>query len=241
MRYMHLLAIVLALAGPVGAADTGTAPAEVPADDFTGAQYVDSNGCLFRRVERLGGGPDWKPVVTPEGEMLCGFSPGLSGRDAPAATSAAPTKPVSDTPSPPAQPARLRLLAIDVVPAGATNCPAGGAAQVARYFLSDERVVLRCAGQASDAADFLIAQGYLAKPPAAPGVPAGAGFVQIGAFSGTANAAEAEALAMAMGLPVKRARGKAVTLLAGPFDSPDEMRRVWQMLYAVGFRDILYR
>lgn len=240
MRYMQLPAIMLALAGPVGAAETGTAPAEVPADDFSGAQYVDSNGCLFRRVDRLGGGLDWAPVVTPEGDLLCGFSPELAIRDAPAAASAAPPAPAAAA-ALPAQPARLRLVGIDVVPAAATSCPAGGAAQVARYFLSDGRVVLRCAGQAGDAADFLIAQGYLAKPPAAPGVPAGASFVQIGAFSGTANAAEAEALAMAMGLPVRRAKGKAVTLVAGPFDSPDDMRRVWQMLYAVGFRDILYR
>lgn len=55
-------------------------PAELPPRDFTGAQYIDSAGCVFLRDGRA-----WVAALTEDGAQICGFPPSQTvwaGRDA---------------------------------------------------------------------------------------------------------------------------------------------------------------
>lgn len=67
----------LVLSGLVG---TGVAqtpgPAEMPPAEFAAAEYVDSRGCVFARIE-VGGRIDWVPRVGPDRQPLCGFPPSI--------------------------------------------------------------------------------------------------------------------------------------------------------------------
>ncbi|MCQ0971670.1 hypothetical protein MLD63_14700 [Paracoccus sp. TK19116] len=46
------------------------APAETPPADFTGAQYIDSTGCVFTRT-----GSAWTPRLDATGSTICGYPP----------------------------------------------------------------------------------------------------------------------------------------------------------------------
>ena len=75
-----LLACSVVASGAVGASAqsnvsiAATTPAEVPANDFNGRQYVDSAGCVFVRAGQ-GDVAAWMPRLTRSNEPLCGYTP----------------------------------------------------------------------------------------------------------------------------------------------------------------------
>lgn len=52
-------------------------PAELPPEDFGGRQYVDTQGCVFVRVE-VDGRIGWAPRLQRDRTPLCGFQPTLA-------------------------------------------------------------------------------------------------------------------------------------------------------------------
>ncbi len=77
------LSTVAIVAAVLGTTATGQAlrnanpPAEAPPSNFSGNQYVDSNGCAFVRAG-IGGTESWVPRVSRTREQLCGFQPTLA-------------------------------------------------------------------------------------------------------------------------------------------------------------------
>ncbi len=87
----HLNAAILALGVTAGGAAAQSAvPAEFPPADFTGNQYVDSNGCAFIRAG-IGGATDWIARMSRSREPLCNFQPSFpAGTAGPAPGRVAP-------------------------------------------------------------------------------------------------------------------------------------------------------
>ncbi|MCV2868267.1 SPOR domain-containing protein [Defluviimonas sp. WL0002] len=252
-------------------------PAEPPPEGYAERQYVDSDGCMFVRVEGDDGVVAWAPVATTEGELLCGHKPTatlnlsvdappppsvepvpepqVSDETPPAAAMADVEEPADEPetvaePEPVANPAPtrgttgpVRLLAISTLPIAQTDCK-NGAALVERYLLSDGRQPVRCAGPADDPLDVLVNRGFLRAVKRAPAVPAGARYLQLGAFGQSANVDQCADLAKRLGFPAEQRRvsGSKLTLvLAGPFDRPDDLRAAWLAFQTAGYADAFYR
>lgn len=90
--------IAVLMAGPALSERAG--PAELPAADYAGQQYVDSKGCMFVRAG-FDGATVWVPRVSREGTPVCGNPP--SGVRVPVAEDIGiqpvPVKPASETPA----------------------------------------------------------------------------------------------------------------------------------------------
>ncbi len=137
-RFVAISAVLLALGGGAALSQSGAAPQEIPPASFTGAQYVDSNGCVFIRAG-IGGMVNWIPRVTRERVPLCGFQPSLVANTAAPAPVAAPaiqnpasapamqttaTTPVAVAPRPrAAPPARVRTTSAQIAPVASPRTP----------------------------------------------------------------------------------------------------------------------
>ncbi|MFD1795487.1 hypothetical protein FQV27_05085 [Paracoccus aurantiacus] len=89
-------------------------PAELPPRDFTGAQYIDSEGCVFLRD-----GFGWTARLDDQGAVLCGFPPSFAARQGGSAGLHAPNPSVQTL---------ERELTVSVIAAEGLADPAKGTA-----------------------------------------------------------------------------------------------------------------
>lgn len=83
MRFEHWVAALIMTGGSALAA-----PNPPPPGDFTGTQYIDGAGCVFRRDDA-----GWSARIDGAGQPLCGFPPSI----AQARPTAAPAEPDAET------------------------------------------------------------------------------------------------------------------------------------------------
>lgn len=74
-RFVGAVVLSLATFAPgFAAAQSGAIPADFPPADYTGNQFVDSNGCAFIRAG-ISGVTNWVPRMSRARVPLCGFQP----------------------------------------------------------------------------------------------------------------------------------------------------------------------
>jgi len=151
-----LVGLALACGAVVPAVAQLAAPAEPPPAGFEDAQYVDSQGCVFARVD-VGGRVEWVPRVGPDRQQLCGQEPSVT-----AEAEAAP-EPVLETAvasPPPAPPPRRAVRTMAAAPPPVAPAAVGQLVPVQILLpdtvaTSDVTLAAPCADPASIAAQYL--------------------------------------------------------------------------------------
>ncbi len=123
MKLRRILVLAAFAAAPLGfgtfAAAQGAnfSPAEIPPATFTGAQYVDSRGCVYVRAG-VDGNVTWVPRMSRERKVICGQTPTLK-----AAEMALEVAPVAKPAAKPAPSATAAAASSDTMAAPATTRP----------------------------------------------------------------------------------------------------------------------
>ena len=97
MRLYKLMAaacLTFAVSNTAGVAQNYKGPAELPPASYGGAQFVDSQGCVFIR-SGFDGNVTWVPRITRSREQLCGVQVNAVQRSAPVAVVALASTTVS--------------------------------------------------------------------------------------------------------------------------------------------------
>lgn len=108
-----LVGLAMACGAMAPAAAQLATPAEPPPPSFEDAQYVDSQGCVFARID-VGGRVEWVPRVGPDRQQLCGQEPSVMA-EAAAPSEAAP-EPVLEAAVAPAPPPRRAVRSVAAAP-----------------------------------------------------------------------------------------------------------------------------
>jgi len=156
-----LMGLAMACAAVAPAVAQLATPAEQPPSGFEDAQYVDSQGCVFARID-VGGRVEWVPRVGPDRQQLCGQEPSLTAEVA--APSEAAPEPVLETAvapaPPPAPPPRRAVRSVAAAPPPVIPAPVAQLVPVQILLpdtvaTSDVTLAAPCADPASIAAQYL--------------------------------------------------------------------------------------
>lgn len=227
--------------------DLFDAPAEAPPAEFSGAQYVDSRGCIFVRSEDQGR-EAWVPRIARSGQMICGAVPsmtavaGQKGQIRPMALNASTDLPDMDAPldAGSAPDAEAGSDATASVPTdqeemrAASDADAQPGSETSRAATSESEA-------ASEATQPIANIAGTPDPNGLPGK-----FVQAGSFRSEKTAQEVFAQISGTGLPVtiKRWRRGNVyyqVVLAGPLHGTVAQERGLRIVQGEGFNDAYLR
>ncbi len=263
------LAFSVALSATGGAVAQTEGPAELPAADYEGQSYIDSNGCIFLRAG-YGGEATWVPRVGQDRKPICGQTP---------TNDIAKLSDVTGTGAQPAPASRVktrRVRTAVVRPPVMIGCPVS-VPIARRYATTDGGSVVICTAAngsltgarppiypngsgvgaalshnrypgvtiplAQDKATTPVLQPAVAP---APEVVASTHYVQVGAYGEPANADRAAALLARLGLPVSKGNfskhGKALQVIyAGPFAAGTDAQMALSAVQSHGFSDAFVR
>jgi hypothetical protein len=151
-----LMGLAMALGAVAPAVAQLATPAEQPPPGFEAAQYVDSLGCIFARID-VGGRVEWVPRVGPDRQQLCGQEPSVTAE---AETSPEPVLETVAAPLQPAPPPRRAVRSVAAAPPPVVHAPVAQLVPVQILLpdtvaTSDVTLAAPCADPASIAAQYL--------------------------------------------------------------------------------------